>query len=500
MRRMLLLFTIVAFAAVNSALASVTGRRVELENQIQQRVFAIVQRADPLAIVQVQIKLKKVQSNIPMFGLDASVTPVEYDGALGSSSIDNVDVRILTQVEKVPDWIRSEVEKAVGLSEVKLNIQYEKAAGVITDGREEFSKIAKEATQSAVSSVNQLKFGVWGILAALMVSFAGVAYAIVSLAKRMESSLGKVIEEKLVPAMQTSSGGGARIEPSSKSDPQSANPLNAVQAAPGAANELQDYPVEALLTLLSDCYWTENDGYAHYLWKVMSQEQREKVLAAGEINENYFSFIRQTPPVNMDYHSDARYLRGGKEFRHASQTDVADWVKKNPKQFQRVSPMRWDVLPLSLEQRIQFAQMKTTPEDQNAPIKIALQSKPRELTEKLRIRALRPEDEQYLWDNADKIPETVRGSLRSLVWLARAPVDYQQKIFSDLDARQLAEAWVGPEAVLNKLKEALPAKKVEMLQHFLDSTTPDRAGDVFAYLVESGLTYKGQPDTQREAA
>jgi hypothetical protein len=164
-----------------------------------------------------------------------------------------------------------------------------------------------------------------------------------------------------------------------------------------------------------------------------------------------------------------------------------------------VTPLRWDRLPLSLEQRIQFGEMKSDAKLES--VKVAAKSKPRELKARLEIKQLRPEDEQYIWDNPQKVPAHVRPSLRSLVWLALSPVEARRNVMAELDARQLADAWTGPEAVLAALKEALPPKKLEMLEHFLKEASPGRSNDAFAYLVESGLRlYVDHNSTQAEAA
>ncbi|HMN67249.1 MAG TPA: hypothetical protein PKC28_01800 [Bdellovibrionales bacterium] len=86
--------------------------------------------------------------------------------------------------------------------------------------------------------------------------------------------------------------------------------------------------------------------------------------------------------------------------------------------------------------------------------------------------------------------------MRSLVWLALAPVVHREKILSEIDARQLAEAWIGPEPVLAALKEVLSPKKAEMLAHFLSSSAPDRDNATFGYLFEAGLQ---APKTGAEA-
>ncbi|HMN67248.1 MAG TPA: hypothetical protein PKC28_01795, partial [Bdellovibrionales bacterium] len=176
----------------------------------------------------------------------------------------------------------------------------------------------------------------------------------------------------------------------------------------GGGKEMSDVPDQALLSLLNDCYWTEADGYAHYIWTQMTQEQREKVLTSGQIDPQYFSHVRQVSPVNLNYHTDARYLMFGRDFQAMNQADLSEWLKKNPNLFYRVTPLRWDLLPLSLEDRIRFNEMKVEQKESSEPLKLAVKSKPRLLQSKLHVRVLRGEDEEFLWRNSDRVPEHVR--------------------------------------------------------------------------------------------
>lgn len=473
---------------------------LELENQMQQRVNAIIQRADSMAIVQVQIKPRKVSADLPMFGMTAQVTPMNFDAQMSAATVESVKIRVISQLDTVPDWIKNEIVRTTEVPGVKVEITYEKAAGTLTDDRAEIAKVAKEVSETAVHSLNEMKMGVWGIMAALTLCLLAVAWSVFSMAKRMEQSLGRVVEDKVVPAMQNAGGAGNSRSSESSERSESAKPAAlAPMAAPGGAKELAEFPLEALQALFNDCYWTQADGYANYLWQQCSQAQKRDLLGSDFIDPAYFAYIRQAAAENLEYHHDPRYLDCGAEFRYVNQDELGAWILKNTKYFARVTPLRWDRLPLSLEQRLQFGEMKTDAKVESA--KIAAKSKPRELKSRLEIKQLRPEDEQYIWENPAKVPAHARSSLRSLVWLAHCAEESRKSVLAELDARQLAEAWTGPEAALAVLKQALPPKKAEMLEHFLKETTPGRTTDAFAYLVESGLRlYVDQDSKQAEAA
>lgn len=485
-----LVFTTVSAGAAQTPI-------LELENQIQQRVISIVQRADSLAIVQVQIKPRKVSADLPVFGLFAQVTPMSFEGQLSSATVESINIRVISQLDNIPEWIKSEIKRTIEVSNVKVDISYEKAAGQLTDDRQELARALKDSVEVAMNGLNQMKQGVWGIIAAITLSLMALAWAVISLARRMETSLGRVVDEKVVPAMQSNSSGGSR--PLEKSDRAETSRLPAPIVSNNGGKELSEFLPETLNALFTDCYWTQSDGYANFLWQQCTQAQKKALLESDFVEPLYFAFVRGVAPQNLEYHHDPRYLSARNDFRHMNQIDLSEWLNKNPKYFARITPLRWDMMPLSLEQRIRFSAMK--PDAALEPVKLTMKSTPRELQARLEIKQLRIQDEDFIWENPEKIPATARESLRTLVWLALVSIDARRKVLADLDARQLAEAWTGPEAVLAKLKEALPSKKLEMLEHFLKSSTPGRDSDSFAYLVEAGLRlYEVQSSTQAEAA
>ena len=386
-------------------------------------------------------------------------------------------------------------------------MKYEKVDGQISNARNEIAQFFREdlkpSVQSALENMQQVRWGIWGLVIGLMTTLGAVAVGVFSLSRRIEAALARVIEEKVVPAMQQmrgASGGGAR-EKSSGDDKPQAIQLSGGGGGGSGAKELADIPVNAVVTLLSDCYWTQSDAYAHYIWQQITQTQREMVLSMREIDTQYFSFIRQFAPVNLNYHLDARYIYLGQDFRAVNQEELTQWVRKNSKEYWRVTPLRWDLLPLSLSERIEFAKIESSPSGDIKPIELKAKSKARVLPMKLDVKQLSAEDEEYIWTNAESIPQDLRSSLKTLAWLAMAPLEYRQSILSEVDARQLAEAWVGPAVVLEKLKEALPPKKLEMLEHFMKEVVPYRDSDAFGFLVDAGLKApQSEPATKLAAA
>ena len=497
---------------------SPTQYKFELENQIRDRIIRIVTAAEPTAIVHVKITLKQVSSQLPGIGLEQTIVPVESDGKLGASSINNVEIRVLTR-EDLPAWLRAEIDLAAKINDVKVTVSYEKIKGTVKAPQSEIAEVFKRfegdflenfvkkdmfetfktIADGFTQTFKEMKVGLWAVLGAISIgAFLGIL-VLLFLGLRFEKSMKSIIEEKLVPALASASQSAPPPprEKKEKEEQKAQGPGFDMPAGAGATKELADLPVEPLINLLSDCYWTESDGYAHYLWTQMTLDQREKTISSGRIDPNYFSYIRQFQPNNLQYQSDARYLMLTGEFNGISQDDLAAWLRKNQKDFHRITPLRWDLLPLSLPERIAFLKMpQLAGTDRPQPLKLAQTSKPRLLPMRLEVKRLQPSDEVYIMENASLIPKESRRSIKTLAWLALASKDYRAKQLEELDARQLAEAWDAPTEILSKLEECLPAKKLEMLKHFTKSTAPDRTSEAYEFLVEAGL---GAPDEGGEA-
>lgn len=467
-------------------LAASLEQRIAVENDYRNRVKNVIEKVDPSAIVQVSVVLKKVVADsLPGMGFGAEITPMDLSGQLNKASIEKVSIRIATQIEEVPEWIKEEVNLAIG-NDIKTDIKITKAKGIIKDTNTELTQFAMAATQSAVEGLSSLKYGLWSLAGGLVFLLGVIGLILSRFAARLEKSMSKVIEEKVVPAMQTGSRGGNVTVASA--EPKEAKPMSINMTGGGGTGgqkELAELPQEALLSLFSDCYWTQSDSYAHYLWTQLSQEQRKNILAADTLDKKYFSYFLQFAPENMNYHFDVRYLMLGRDFESVDQSDLSKWVQAHPKSFRRITPLRWDLLPLNLENRLKFMEMPD--EASSAPAKIAKASAKRVLKDKIQIKKLTPADENFVWENPGKVPADARKELASLVWLGLCEEPAIQTILGDLDARQLASAWVGPEAVLEKLKNTLAPKKREMLEHFLKESAPSRASEAFTYMVQAGI-------------
>ena len=484
------------------------GQQVAIESQIQQRVFAIVGKADKQAIVHVKIAVKRMSSDLPGVWTQAKeVTPVTGDGALSVDGIEKIEVRVVTQVDELPAWVKDEAKRAIAFDKVKVELKYEKAKGKfapdgkidsVTDTLKDVSKdLINGVVKSGEGAGRQVSTALWGVAGGVVVTVMLLCVAIFMLGRRIESAFFKVVDEKLAPLLQAQAAAAARQSRAQSrgtgNDAGGAKPGAQAAAATGGsagANEFSDLSANAVFALVVDCYWTHSDAYAHYVWTKLSAKQRDELLANRDFGPElyrYFQFVRQFAPENLGYAQDVQYVEANSSFARVSQAELAKFVAENPAKASSITPLRWDKLPISLSDRLK-ATLAMNESQEQAPIQaVPLKaSKWRELPRRLEVKSMTDEDEAFLWQNPDSVHPSLRGSLKTLVWLALAPLAARERILGEVDARDLAEAWVGPEPALEKIKEGVSPKKFEMIKSYLKETQPDRNSAVYETLAAQG--------------
>lgn len=583
MRSSFLFLTTIFIAILAPGLASsqsFQAPEIQIEQVAQDRALKILSKVDPNAIVQVRVTLKQISARLPGVQFDARVVPKGAQGETIRDSVSEVNVRVISGSQRIPDWAKAEVVEALRFGAAKVNVTYIARSGFsqaenpmaqlpqvmdkfsrdlstgISSGMSssmsnafsgQFSQsLEKSLTNSLTNSLNStlpnalskvgqptaaqndpssgltasslqdIKLGLWGVSGAVILAILILAAAVFGLGGKIESALGRAIETKLGPLLEGGVGGGSVAAAAGGLSNDDSDDEDASQALTGSSDSsnraVTDLPLEALLNLFADCYWTKQDAYAHFLWTEMSQKQRTEFLGLPEVKQlylSYLSYIRQFPPVNANHHTDARYLTAIAQFRFMSQHDLASWIMQNQPYLLRLTPLRWENLPISLVDRINLTMSMSNGSlgdpSQLDPAKVVVshRSQPRELAMPLKVKSISLEDEVFLWTNAQKIPSYMRVSLPTLVWLAACPIEVRKTVLADYNARDLAEAWVGPDEVLASIGEALPSKKLNMLQSYMKETKPSRRSEIYLALVHAGVeslaATEGRSDSDTEA-
>ncbi len=515
----ILILLVCMFTSIAARADVGANQQVLLETQLQERVFRIVQKADKMAIVQVKVDIRRLssQGGLPGVWSDVTaVTPVTADGSLAGEGIEAIHVRVISQIPEMPAWIQDEVKKSLVFDKVKVDTKFEKAKGTVSEDSkmdstvETIKSVGKDIADGLSKTGSgetgkQISSALWGLVGGLVITMVLLCGAIFILGRKIESAFFRVVDEKLAPLMQAQAAASSRR---SRDDSPSAKAVATTPAAAAGStasdkNEFADLSDASIFAVVMDCYWTSSDAYANFIWTKLSMKQRDALLSHKDLGPElfrYFQFVRQFSPENLGYHQDVQYVESDSSFTKVDQKDLAKYITSNPAQAVSVTPLRWDHLPISLSDRLKATlamNNATSKPVVAAPLKA---SSLRPLPRRLEVKALSPDDETFLWSNPAMVQPDLRSSLKTLVWLALCPKEVREATLGEVDARDLAEAWVGPEQALAKLKEAIPPKKFDMLQSYLKETTPDRNSPVFEHLVAVGAQELKTPSDSKGAA
>lgn len=500
------------FAALAHAAADgVLQEQIQLEDQIQARVVAIVRPFDPLVQAKVNLTLKEVAVPLPGTGLGQTrMIPLDVSGSLAQNSIEEIRVAVETRQSPPPKWLEAKIRDAISIPGTKVSFvfsavpaeavaAYERAlddqvrrnlgappskrdpAATTTPSEPEPIRVPPAEADPKLLSV------LAGMLGALVVfGFLGLA-----LNRANHRSLARLMEEKLIPAMEQASQSRPSLPMGNAGGAQDrALPSPAAAMDSSGGEDFQELPLAGVLALLSDCYWCEEDAYAHYVWTRLPVERRLEVMEKSQLDANYFRHFRGFTPTNLGFHLDPYFLKP-LSLNHLSQGDLGEWLKKHPEAATVLSPLRLRSLPLKLEDRLQYvvnANEGGKPNARSAKFSFPDRpSEPRKLGAQLDVHQLTAEDELYVFKHSKEVPASTRASIPTLAWLALRSLNYRKDILARVDARELAASWSGPKEVLAKLKEAIPEAKWKLLESYIESTVPDRASETFRYLVAAGL-------------
>jgi hypothetical protein len=326
-------------------------------------------------------------------------------------------------------------------------------------------------------------FGVialFGVMASLMFVLWRHLSKMTSVQGAIEAGLGKVataLENTDRPGSVRSSEGEYRT-PSSAANKEDSDAFSAL-------------PDESLLALLGDCYWAKEDEYAAHLWRQVPVAARKRLIDTATFIGTYASHLAQFSGVSKGFESDPYYL-APLDVHHLSNEALSNLIKTHPNLYRALPELRSLGLDLPLKERLTLSEQRgskslSQPKDLQElknKLKQLPPSTPRplRLVKSLPIRSLADEQELQSW--AKPSPD-IMAATPSLVWSMHLSDDVLSRIVTDMPARELANAMVGPEAILAKITALLPPKRRELVENYLKKTTPQRESTAFLKLHQS---------------
>lgn len=463
---------IAAILLVHSAGFADLAMRTRLEDMIRERAQATVKVYDPSAQANVQIKYKTIDSKMPGGLFQVSGTPSNPD----IDDIAQVLVTVYSNSEKAPPGAEAAVANSLGLPKNIAKVEFKKwdVPPPFAEDKSINSDILGKIAQDFVRGLTSgLWLSVLVIGASILVSVLASAYFRARETRQQTKDLVAAAQA----GSQTARESAAPVEEKKPEERAAAN------ARPGGDQYLSHLNVTSLMELLGDCYWCEAEEYAHFIWRNLPVEKREELLAKVDYLNAYVPYIYTFTPVNLNVHEHPYYLQPEKLCK-TSQDDLKAVVEKNSALWLKLSPLRQQRMELGLEAKIGAASSSL----KSVPAKIeAKPSVPRTLPVSADFGDPNSDEEISLFENPDKVPFNLRSRIRTLVWLALADDETVTKTFQGLDARAIAQAWVGPKPVLERLEKCIPASKLELVRDYATKVKPSRRSTVFNLLVQAGL-------------
>ncbi len=245
----------------------------------------------------------------------------------------------------------------------------------------------------------------------------------------------------------------------------------------------QHFPTTSLISCFMDAYWAHEDGYAAFLWSQFLPQVKKEILAKYVFIREYVLFLKSKKPINTEDLSDPYYLNP-LDLSAIDQNVLTGLIRKKYRFYHLIPLQRRHSLGLSLPERLEISLDQKRPQENDlsqflAAIKEYGPSPLRSLELDPEIRIKNREEEAELLAFSDLPLEFIK-TIPSLGWLLRLPLEQRTAILDQFQAKDLALAWTGPDAVLEELFKALPEAKKKTVQSYLEKTTPSRQSPAFA--------------------
>ena len=218
----------------------------------------------------------------------------------------------------------------------------------------------------------------------------------------------------------------------------------------GTTARSSDYSDGQLKAFFSECYWTQNDEGASAL---IRQIPKMKIYQELSFGKEYISYLKGITPGGLSFLKDPYFLQPDETFYELA-------VEETPKTwFRSVSEMRLEKLGLTA-----FETLQTVEE---VPSHRGQSSKKRHLKSQVRVHIRSVAEEAELLEKLTS--EEQKLELPSLYKLTQLTDDELVRVFEGITAKELAEAWVGPDSILNALQSKIPERKWELAKSILES-------------------------------
>jgi len=468
----LFLMTSIANSSVNSP------RLADLEQQLERKAQSLITKIDNDAIISLRLEPKTTDVKLPLTNLVVKDMNVRSSDSL--VEIEKAFLTVFSANFQLDDNIKKLLADVLGLRPniITFSVQSLPNQNIGSSPVKPGAPPSIKTLQTYAIPITAL------VLSFIFFSTLGMFLGIRSINKLRTSlaEASKTLTQKIESSQQIMD------IPSSHIKAQNDSNIPALPQGESSSN-YNGYSKNSFLSLITDCYWSEYDEYGAYIWKKIPINIKQEILREVSFLQSYTSYLATKHPTDLGLEQHPSYL-DPLPFYLLDNTSVTKITLENHAVFNRISPLRMEKLDIPANILIELdTPTEGSPASQDTALKTISAtpaSEPRNLksSQEFRIRSI--EDEQALLDR-DPFDINLARRIRSLGWLIRLQDEKVIKILDNFSAKELANAWIGPESVLTHLEDKLSEGKRDNLKSYCENTTQSRDSVTFNKLFQMSL-------------
>lgn len=467
------------------------GQHLDIENMLQGKISSFIQSYDPEATVFVVLKPKLITTSLP--GLSNQVLTVTQNGfaqTMSSDDVKSIEIHIRLTKHAMATQIETDLRSLLQNYAVPINLKINKVKS--TKENEKVTEKEDPLLQVFKSDyLINLMHSLFEPLKKPLRDFAFIVLGVFSFFFILKLITGSLLQSKLIKtiALKATSSEAPAPQSTMYHAPQVTQQQEARNSSDETAGimdvsvrNLQRLPFESFKALLSDCYWCQEADYAAWIWRNSSPVTQKKFLEDWPYAKDFIVSLRKQKPFNIDLHSHPAYLNPV-SMTDLSQEDLANMIKENPSLWHTLSPLRRDHIPLDLKTKVACRRSEITDIKSLTYTPSAART---DLNSDQSWGRMTVDDEQMIFVNPDIFEADEIPFVSTLCWLALSEETQRRAILTQYNAQTLAEAWIGPKAVLDLIDKVLPESKRELLKSYRQSSTANKNSESYRALVQAG--------------
>lgn len=480
----------------NVTFAAGSSSKYMIQETIERRAGVLVQRFDKQALVFATVTFQSESSGLP--GTPFVLKSLTLDQE-AEPKVQSIRLAIFTKLKPLPEDLQTLLKSAITKFGATPSFDVQPLPKAIEGDEEAAKDDAKTATEAPVEDKAKteevkplapgddgytkeliLKNPLLSVIALLIMVLSAVAtvftFTFIKTATRNFKTLDQGL--KSVASSVESAGGGKDL----RTVQSEAAPQRVVSDAAAVGDTFKSLGLDSLRALLMDCYWGESDRYAAYVWKRLPTEKRIALVGRDQVLASYVATLQGIGEEDKGVEQEAYYL-SPLAISHVDNDALSELARRHRGLLKVLPSLRADALNLTVPERVA---MISEQETGSLPDFASVPASPlRTLIKRSRFKIHSLEEELQVLALPELKAEMARD-IPTLAWLSEVPPERIKGVLAGFSAQQLAEAWIGPDFVLEKLAQCLPEKKLKLVLTYKDRTPPNRESEAFQALCRRG--------------